>query len=113
MKTILLAGIIGIWATGAVAHSPLKSTTPVNEAVVTEVPAEIGLDFKGKIRLTRVEMAHADHPSVDLDLSGNDGFISDYAIPLQGMGAGIYQIEWRGLGTDGHAMNGSFSFTVE
>jgi len=29
------------------------------------------------------------------------------------MGTGNYLIEWRGLGGDGHALNGTFSFTVE
>ena len=71
------------------------------------------MDFKGDIRLTRVSMTHAEHPSVDLDLDGFDGFISDYAIPLQSMESGVYLIEWRGLGADGHALNGSLSFTVE
>ena len=60
--------MIGIWATGAIAHSPLNGTTPVNEATVVDVPNEVLLDFKGKIRLTRVSMTHADHDGVDLDL---------------------------------------------
>lgn len=113
MKKILLAGMVGIWATSAMAHSPLDGTTPTNEATVAEVPTEVLLDFKGTIRLTRVTMTHAEHDSVDLDLSGNSGFISDYAVPMQPMGSGSYKIDWRGLGADGHALNGTFSFTVE
>jgi methionine-rich copper-binding protein CopC len=113
MKNILFACMIGFWATGAIAHSPLDGTTPVNEAIVAQVPTEVLLNFKGKIRLTRVTMTHADHDSVDLDLSGNSGFISDYAVPMPPMGSGIYVIVWRGLGADGHALNGTFGFTVE
>ena len=113
MKNILLAGMIGIWATSAMAHSPLDSTTPANEAIVAEAPSEIALDFKGNIRLTRMEMTYADNPSVSLDLSGHDGFISDYAVPMDAIGRGVYVIEWRGLGDDGHALNGTFKFTVE
>lgn len=113
MKKVLLAGFIGLWATAALAHSPLKSTTPANEATVAEVPAEVLLGFKGGIRLTRLSMTHADHPSVDMDLSGHDGFVTDYAIPLEPMGSGVYMFEWRGLGADGHAVNGSFNFTAE
>jgi methionine-rich copper-binding protein CopC len=105
--------LIGIWASGAAAHSPLESTTPANEAVVTEAPSEVLFDFKGDIRLTRVTMTHADHDGVKMDLTGHDGFIADYTIPLDGMGDGVYVIDWRGLGADGHALNGTFSFTVE
>lgn len=49
----------------------------------------------------------------DLDLDAFSGFISSYAIPMQYIGAGTYQIEWRGLGDDGHPMNAIFSFTVD
>lgn len=113
MKQIIFTAMVGLWATGAFAHSPLKATVPANESTVAEVPSEIVMDFKGDIRLTRVSITHAEHPSVDLDLDGFDGFISDYAIPLQSMESGVYLIEWRGLGADGHALNGSLSFTVE
>ncbi|WP_299598286.1 copper resistance CopC family protein [uncultured Tateyamaria sp.] len=112
MKKTFLTSITLIWATAAAAHSPLESTVPVNEAVVEEVPSEIVLDFKGNVRLTRVTLTHAAHEA-DLDLDGFNGFVSDYTIPMQSMGAGTYQIEWRGLGDDGHTMNGTFSFTVE
>ena len=112
MKKLLLTAMIGMWATGALAHSPLKATTPAHETSVSEVPSEISFDFKGKIRLTRVTMTHGDHPSVDLDLGDVNGFISDYVIPIQPMGSGVYLIEWRGLGADGHAMTGAFNFTV-
>jgi methionine-rich copper-binding protein CopC len=29
------------------------------------------------------------------------------------MGAGKYVVKWRGLGGDGHALKGIFSFTVD
>lgn len=113
MKTFLLAGIIGIWATGAMAHSPLDATTPANEATVTEMPSEVLMDFKGDIRLTRVAITHADTHSMDVDLGEQTAFTQEFALPMHDMGAGTYVIEWRGLGVDGHALNGSFSFSVE
>ncbi len=113
MKTILLAGMIGLWATGAMAHSPLDATTPANEAIVTEMPTEVLMDFKGDIRLTRVSITHADTHSMDMDLGDQTAFTQEFALPMHDMGAGTYVVEWRGLGVDGHALNGTFSFTVE
>lgn len=113
MKTFLLAGIIGIWATGAMAHSPLDATTPANEATVAEMPSEVLMDFKGDIRLTRVAITHADTHSMDMDLGEQTAFTQEFALPMHDMGAGIYVVEWRGLGGDGHALIGTFSFTVE
>ncbi|MEQ6204437.1 copper resistance CopC family protein [Sulfitobacter sp. HNIBRBA2951] len=113
MKNILLAGIISAFATGALAHSAMDETTPAHEAVLTEAPAEVVMNFLHDIRLTRVSMTHADHASVDLDLSAYKGMEIDFTVPMQPMGSGAYVIDWRGLGADGHAMTGSFSFVVE
>ena len=113
MKKILLAGLIGIWATGAMAHSPLDGTTPVNEATLTEMPTEVSMDFKGDIRLTRATIIHADTHSMDMDMGDQTAFTQEFTLPMQDMGAGKYVVKWRGLGADGHALNGIFSFTVD
>jgi len=103
MKKILLAGVIGLWATGVMAHSPLDGTMPV----------EVLMDFKGDIRLTRVSITHADTHSMEMDLGDQTAFAQEFILPMHDMGAGLYVVEWRGLGSDGHALNGTFSFTVE
>lgn len=113
MKNILLAGMMGTWATGAIAHSPLDATIPANEATVSEMPTEVLMDFKGDIRLTRVSITHADTHSMDVDLGDQTTFTQEFALPMHDMGAGVYVVEWRGLGDDGHALNGTFSFIVE
>ena len=113
MRNILLAGMIGIWATGAMAHSPLDGTTPINESSVTKMPTEVLMDFKGDIRLTRVAITHADKRTMDMDLGEQTAFTQEFALPMHDMGAGVYFVKWRGLGADGHALNGTFSFTVE
>ena len=113
MKTLLLAGMIGIWAAGAMAHSPLEKTTPANETTITEMPSEVLMGFKGNIRLTRVAITHAGTHSMDMDLGNQTAFTQEFTLPMQNMGTGVYVIEWRGLGADGHALNGTFSFTVE
>lgn len=113
MKNVLLAGMIGIWATSAMAHSPLDSTTPANEARVTLMPSEVLMDFKGDIRLTRGAITHADTNRMEMDLGDQTAFTQEFAWPMHDMGAGEYVVEWRGLGADGHALNGTFSFIVE
>ena len=113
MRNVLRAGMIMLWATEAVAHSPIKSTIPADDAVISEVPTEVLLDFKGDIRLTRVTIKHADNDAIKMDISDHDGFIKNYIIPIENTSFGIYVIDWRGLGADGHALNGKFSFTVE
>lgn len=93
MKNLLFAGMIGVLSTGAMAHSPLEGTRPADDAKVKTVPSMVQLDFKGKIRLTRVTVTLADHPSTDLDLGDPKGFIPEYAFPMQAMGDGTYVID--------------------
>ena len=113
MSKVILTLLISVWASVAIAHSSLKGTTPANGAVISQTPKEIGLNFGNDIRLTRITATHAGDKRIRLDLSKHNGFIKRYLIPFVGMGAGNYLIEWRGLGGDGHPLNGTFSFTVE
>ena len=113
MQKILLAGLVLVWASVAIAHSPLKSTSPAHESIIAEAPNEIRLDFGKDLSLTRLMVTHDAGKKVKLDLNGYNGFAKLYLIPFQGLGTGNYLIEWRGLGEDGHALNGTFSFTVE
>jgi copper resistance protein C len=113
MKRFAVIALVINLATGAFAHSKMDKTSPADGATIADVPSVITLNFAKDIRLTRVEMVHQEQPSVQLDLDGQTRFDRAFTLPLQGMGAGIYHIQWRGLGTDGHAMQGLFSFTVE
>ena len=87
MKNFLLSGLIAFWATAAIAHSPLDETT------LASPQASSGI--------------------MDMDLEGQAAFTKEFRLPMHDMGAGVYVIKWRGLGADGHALNGTFSFTVE
>ncbi|MFS4581025.1 copper resistance protein CopC [Phaeobacter sp. C3_T13_0] len=113
MKQLATLALLSTLATSAFAHSRVDSTTPKNGAVIAKAPVEIGFDFASDIRLTRVVMIYQDHPAVRLDLSGQTGFDRVFKLPFQSMGEGTYQIEWRGLGKDGHAMQGDFWFSVD
>ncbi len=113
MKMLTIVALISTLATSAFAHSKVDTTTPENGAVIADVPAEVSVNFAYEIRLTRVQMIHQDLHAVPLDLGDQTSFNRAFTLPLQDMGEGIYRIEWRGLGVDGHAMQGAFTFTVD
>ncbi len=113
MKMLSTVALISTLVTSAFAHSSVDTTTPENGATVAEVPSEISFNFTDDIRLTKVNMIHQEAHTVALDLGGQTSFGRAFALPLQGMGEGTYRIEWRGLGADGHAMQGEFTFTVD
>ncbi|GAA6192817.1 copper resistance CopC family protein [Phaeobacter sp. NW0010-22] len=113
MKLLATFVLLSALATSAFAHSRVDSTTPENGAVLAEVPNNISFNFAADIRLTRVVMTYEDHPAARLDLGAQTSFKRVFTLPLEGIGAGSYRIEWRGLGEDGHAMQGDFMFTVD
>lgn len=113
MKNILTAAILLSFARAAFAHSPLEATIPADKEVLERAPTEVTLDFKGEIRLTRVTSSHEGQEAQPLDLGAQTSFASDFIVPFDAAEPGLYMIEWRGLGDDGHPQNGSFTFTVE
>ncbi len=112
MKIVIAVILSSVLASSVNAHSKVDTTTPSNQAVLAEVPTQIDLDFAKRIRLTKVEITHESDAAVPVDLDGQTSFERAFSLPLQNMGHGTYQIEWRGLGMDGHAMQGEFTFEV-
>ena len=92
---------------------PHDERTHAKDAIVSEMPTAGLMEFKGDMRLVRVDITHTSSGSMDMDLGGQTAFTKEFRLPMQDMGAGVYVIKWRGLGADGHALNGTFSFTVE
>ncbi len=113
MNKFALLALLATLSSGALAHSRVDTTVPENGALIAQAPTEVSLNFADDIRLTQVEVTHADHPSVQLDLGDQKSFDRSFTLPLESMGAGAYRIEWRGLGIDGHVMQGEFMFTVK
>lgn len=113
MKKLLIALTISVMTTGAFAHSKVDTMTPADGSVVDIVPEFVDLDFSKAIRLTKVEMNYADKHTKVLDLGEQKAFLKKFSVPLVGMGSGAYKINWRGLGEDGHAMKGEFTFEVK
>ncbi|MDE4134983.1 copper resistance protein CopC [Phaeobacter sp. QD34_3] len=113
MKTIAPFALAVLLATQALAHSKISGSSPADGAVLSQPPARIELTFAKHIRLTRVKLLSQDGSDRPLDLGSQTSFGREFSLPVHELGQGVYQIEWRGLGQDGHAMTGGFSFSVE
>lgn len=100
-------------ATAALSHSDLTTSTPGDSATVAAPVTQIDLAFGDDVRLTRVHLTQDGIEAADLDLAGYSGFAKEFMFDVPELGAGAYQVEWRGLGVDGHQMTGTFSFVVE
>lgn len=106
--TLILAG-------QAFAHSPLKSTSPENNAKLDDVPEMLHLTFSKPARIVKVVMTHtngdASHET-KLKLP-NKEIANEIHLTPEFMGTGEYVVDWRALSEDGHTIKGEFSFTVD
>jgi hypothetical protein len=112
MKQTLLAGIaLAFMATGAAAHSKAKETTPGDAATVAAAPL-IGMRFNDAMRITAISLSG---PDGEVDLTRETGMepVTEFrALPPAELPDGIYEVNWRGMSSDGHPMQGSFAFTI-
>ena len=108
----LLAGAITVASTGASAHSTTEATTPADGAVLTASPPAISMAFDHPMRITLIRLTDAD--GAEFTVTRHDGMapVTAFEAVPEVLSPGHYTVEWRGLSSDGHAMEGRFSFEV-
>jgi methionine-rich copper-binding protein CopC len=97
-------------------HLRLVRAEPAADTTVTAVPREIRLFFsqEPEIRATRVMITDAASKEVTVATAQADAKDGKIVIaPITGAVApGIYTVTWRTMAKDGHAVNGTFHFTL-
>ncbi|WP_281968004.1 copper resistance CopC family protein [Roseovarius nanhaiticus] len=112
MKQTLLAGIaLAFTATGAAAHSKAKETLPADAATVASVPF-IEMRFNDAMRITVILMSGPDGEVELTRETGMDPVTEFRALPPRELPDGAYEVNWRGMSSDGHPMQGSFAFEI-
>lgn len=113
MKSRLLLAIVASLLSGAAfAHSDKEGTTPVDGAQLTETPEMIHMVFDNPMRITVVRLVDANGAEMPMERgTGLEPSLEFHAEP-EPLSPGRYTVEWRGLASDGHAMQGSFSFEL-
>lgn len=108
---------LGVPHTGVVrAHSPVETSSPADGETLAAAPETLVLNFENPARVLRVEVTHTGDDAEagetsDLDIPSRD-LTETISLTPPSQGAGSYLVEWRALGEDGHAMDGTFTYTV-
>ena len=111
IRQALLGLAIAVAPVVAAAHSKSEATTPADGATVTEVP-ELSMRFDDPMRIISVMLTATDD---DIEIERETGMepTTEFrAVPLEALAPGSDRFDWRGMASDGHPMQGSFSFTV-
>ena len=106
-----VAALTVLSASPAFAHAALKVSTPTSGATVA-APQNLSLTFSEAVRLTAVRLtAHGkDVSGIQLDRAAPAA--PSFTVSLPKLAPAKYEVRWTALGGDGHAINGTFTFTV-
>ena len=114
---ILAAGLlltVGAASAGLL-HFGLSRSVPAADATVAS-PAEVRLWFTeaakdGSVGIRLVDPAGAAVETAEPVRDAQDGKIYSIAVARR-LAAGRYTVAWRGIGDDGHTVQGNYAFTV-
>ena len=111
MRTLLTVLIALVLSAEAIAHSKLRQSLPEKGSVLTQLPETLVLEYGNEIRLTKVDLENWKGEIVKVVKSPTE-LKKSFEFPIKLEAKGIYKVTWRGLGIDGHAMKGHYSFEI-
>ena len=110
MKRILSTLGLMILATPAWAHAHLESSLPADKARVS-APSAIELRFSEAVRVTSLTLQQGTTAARKLAAPASTS--NHVSVPVTGLTAGDYKVNWRASSADGHLVSGTFAFTVD
>ncbi|WP_244619294.1 copper resistance protein CopC [Rhizobium sp. 18055] len=91
------------------AHAVLVNSSPANNQVVDQAPAEILLHFNEPVKIVRASARLANEKSVELESSGGG---ADISLRLPSINRGTVIASYRVVSEDGHPVGGTVVFHV-
>jgi len=109
---VLAAALILIGAGPVAAHDELLSTTPTDGTALSTAPQDLTLMFAAEpIKNTSKLVATADTGE---QIALNEVTVAGSTVSAQwpnSAPAGTYKVAWRSVGSDGHPLTGTFTFS--
>ncbi|MGM1016633.1 MAG: copper resistance CopC family protein [Actinomycetota bacterium] len=114
--TLLTALLMLMSASPASAHDTLLESSPAADATVETLPDDLTLTFSADLisgdGATAVVVTDAGGETVSDGEPTVNGTVVTQPLVAEGE-AGVYDVVWKVVSSDGHPISGEFSFTVE
>lgn len=107
--TVAVISLLSV--SSAFAHAALKVSSPTAGATVS-APQNLSLTFSEKVRLTQVKLTAGGKDISGVQVDRAAPAAPSFTVPLPKLAPARYEVRWTALGDDGHAVNGTFAFTV-
>jgi methionine-rich copper-binding protein CopC len=110
--TVASAGVVS-------AHAEFKSSVPAPDSTVATAPETVTITFTEEVKADGNTITVTDAAGKQVDtgavtLDKNDADRTTLIVALnQGLSDGLYSVEWKNNGADGHSEEGNFTFTVD
>ena len=113
LTAVVVALILGVTATAALAHVKVSATSPSGTAKTSVRSAKVA--FTGPIRRGTLKVVGPNGKKVSSGSGGRDPrSIRRLAVSLKGgLKAGRYKASWSMVASDGHRQSGSFRFRLK
>jgi len=118
MKKSLLASVLSVFlgvfglAGVAAAHSVLVESTPGNAQAVPSVD-ELTLVYNEPVRMLRLSLVGDGTAEIDFGFTPNASARQELSYPLPTLEPGEYVVSWTLIGSDGHTVTDSYTFTID
>jgi methionine-rich copper-binding protein CopC len=99
---------------GAAPHSLLLKSSPAAGATLSEAPPQISLRFNNRIEksLSSIRVLDERGAPRPVTMLAGEGAADRLIATVSALAPGAWRVEWQVLSTDGHIVNGRFSFRV-
>jgi methionine-rich copper-binding protein CopC len=112
-NSLLAFALCGIVAAGpCMAHAKLQSSSPADNAHLTEAPKTLTLNFNEAAQLAVLKLVRdGKEIPVPHDKSAKAG--QTFTLTLPALSPGKYTVQWAAVAADdGHVTKGSFAFSI-
>ncbi|HCA5285782.1 TPA: copper resistance protein CopC [Acinetobacter nosocomialis] len=113
LRNVLVGATMVVAASSAFAHVKLESATPAINASVASQPQNITLNFGEEVMLMNVKLLDAQRKDIPLNYKVTHDLKKSFEVAVPKLKKGKYTVVWTTMGTDGHNMNGEYSFTIK
>lgn len=111
--TKLIFVVLYLFSLQVFSHSKLISSTPADQAELTETPQHVQLSFNTDAHLLKLELSNSSQEAVTIDFKPTTEKSTVFTTKLPTLEAGTYQVKWIAMSGDSHKINGAFSFAVQ
>lgn len=110
-RSLMLAALT-MMSVSAWAHTELTASAPAADAQLQASPEQLTLTFGSQVQLMSVSLVRGDSEKVELNFTRGSEAMQTHSLSLPSLEVGLYTVSWGVLGSDGHQVQGKYSFSI-